>query len=233
MFRENQAVQLFYFKTVRFISVMSFGPLYKNINQVFMIFGSNYKTKKSLVYLIPFFLLAGIFLSGYQLVHTNIPYLVGVGLGKDTSRLLTGYYADGNKENDFLLGPEIETEKVEAEVIKLFIPIYRHESDMKENICETVPLDSALYESDESKATRARALACYHTYNRVYLNGELQDVVFRRENHPRTKQFGLVGFVDLSGIRRGVNEITVAKNYGEEENAREWTVPFYYLVHEH
>lgn len=71
-------------------------------------------------------------------------------------------------------------------------------------------------------------LACYNAYHVVYLNGKEVEVQLRRYEHPRTGQFGLTGYVDVSGASKGINSLTVSKEFGNEGDIK-WDIPFYYM----
>ena len=76
--KENERIQNWYFKLMKLGSMLFLGPLYKSILQISMIFGSNFKKKKSLTYLMLFFMLSGMFLTMYQFNKTNIPWARGI-----------------------------------------------------------------------------------------------------------------------------------------------------------
>ncbi len=46
-YKSNVLVQTWMFKLVKFTSMVTYGPLYRNLLQVSMVFGSNFKKKKS------------------------------------------------------------------------------------------------------------------------------------------------------------------------------------------
>ncbi len=225
---EKRGLQLLSFKMARFVSVISLGPLNKSIMQVTMIFGSNFKKKKNLVFLIFLFFFSGIFVSAYQMLNTNIPYLIKSDYYFDVSESHSSYYKMENKSNDFLLNPEIESDKVESDVLKLFIPIFRHEKKMRKNVCGLLKEDPNKTELEQRKEKRAQLLDCYHKYNVVYINGEEKKVDFLIYDHPRTNQYGIICYLKLSNLETGVNKLEVKKEYGENKIS-EWTIPFYYI----
>jgi len=75
-YKSNVMVQTWMFKLVKFTSMVTYGPLYRNLLQVSMVFGSNFKKKKSLVYLVLSFFASGIFLTLVKFQDTNIPHLI-------------------------------------------------------------------------------------------------------------------------------------------------------------
>ncbi|SDW11502.1 hypothetical protein SAMN05444411_10195 [Lutibacter oricola] len=223
--KEKKWLQILSFKLVKTVSKIAYGPLYKSILQVSMIFGSNFKKKKSIVYLLFAFLISGSFISISQMLKTNIPYMINYNDYFDGSRVYSEYYNNENKTNTFLLAPEINSDKIKEKSIKLFIPVFNHERKMRKEICDTENLKN----SDESKKeARVRLLKCYRKYHKVLVNGKKEEVVFMKYNHPRTKQFGLITHFKITNLKEGVNTLTVKKDYNSSDST-EWEIPFYYF----
>ena len=226
--REKKKLQIWNFKIVRFVSIIMYGPLYKSILQVSMIFGSNFKKKKSLVYLILLFLFSGMLVSIYQLTNTNIPYLIKRDSYFDVTKSYSSYYKTENEHNQFLLNPEIDSDKVESNILKVFIPIFGHEEKMRQNICGSFVGNPNKSNSEQRKDEKVQLLNCYHEYNLVYLNGKEKKVDYLRYEHPGTSQYGVICYLDISNLTTGVNRLVIKKKYGEG-NSSEWTIPFYYI----
>ncbi|CAL2078393.1 conserved membrane protein of unknown function [Tenacibaculum sp. 190524A02b] len=217
--KNNRKLQIINFRIVRIVSIISYGPLYKSILQVSMIFGSNFKKKKSIVYLIFLFLAAGIVLSSYKIKNTNILYLINKDIYFDNTKTYATYYKSNNKNNTFLLTPEIESDIIDKNIIKVFIPIFNHERKQREEICSPFNEDSKI---DQKEAY----LKCYHAYNFVYLNDEKVSVDFLKYYHPRTNQFGIIGYVPLTKTKTGRNILEIRKYFGESTTTK-WSIPFY------
>ncbi|MHA7058918.1 hypothetical protein ACWGOQ_0016960 [Aquimarina sp. M1] len=45
------------------------------------------------------------------------------------------YYHTENKETDFLLAPEIESDIIQTDILKVFIPVFRNEKSIREKNC--------------------------------------------------------------------------------------------------
>ena len=226
--KEKKKLQTWNFKIVRLGSIILYGPLYKSVLQVLMIFGSNFKKKKNLVYLIYLFFLFGVFVSFYQATNTNLHYLFSRDSYFDVTKSYAGYYKTENGHNNFLLNPEIESDKIESDVLKLFIPIFWHEKNMRQEVCGSYVADPNKSTSEKRKERKAQALKCYHKYNRVYINGKEKKVDFLGYRHPVTNQFGIIGYLELSNLKTGMNRLEVKKNFGGK-NITAWTIPFYYI----
>jgi hypothetical protein len=226
-FKQKKKLQILNFKIARLIYMAVYGPLYKYIMQVFMIFGSNFKKKKHIVYLLIIFVVSGASVSVFRIFNTNIPYLINKDSYFDVTRSYPQYYKSENGNSNFLLNPEIDSDKIESNLIKLFIPIFSHEKRMRNNICNSSD-SNKISKSKPKKQQRKQLLDCYHKYNFVFINEEEKKVEFLRINHPITNQLGVICYIDISTLEAGLNKLTVKKIYGND-NFKEWSIPFYYL----
>lgn len=224
--KEKEQLQILNFKIARFVSMITYGPLYKSLMQVMMIFGSNFKKRKAMIYLLLVFLFAGVIVSIFKMTGTNIPYLISPDSYFDVTKSYPDYYESNNIHNDFLLAPEIESDKVESDVLKLFIPIYSNEKKMRQEICGSIIKNAKKSTSEEKRHKRIQYLNCYHKYNFVYINEEKIKVDYLRYNHPRTGQFGIICYIQLTNLKAGKNILKIRKEYNNE-NSLEWTIPFY------
>ncbi len=228
--KEKENLQLLNFRVVKFVSIISFGPIYKNILQVSMIFGSNFKKKKSLVYLIFVFLVSAMMVAVVQLPKTNILYFVKhrAEANYDIYRTYADYYKDSNQQLDFLLSPEIESDLIERSTLEVFIPIFDYEGAMRETVCGEYDEISNNSRKDKRKNRAVYLEECYKKYHKLYLNGEKIDVTFLRyNNHYRTGQFGIVSFIDIKKLPIGLNELKIEK-INDKGVFMKWNIPFYY-----
>ena len=92
VFQTNNRIQIFYFKIVKITSMIMLGPLYKNILQVSLIFGTNFKKNRELVGLVVLFVFTGVLVSSFQMHQTNIPYLETSNTYFDENSIYTNYY---------------------------------------------------------------------------------------------------------------------------------------------
>lgn len=231
--KEKEKLQLLNFTLVRYVNMVMFGPLNKNILQVFMIFGSNFKKKKSLSYLMLLFLFSGTLVAGVQLKNTNIFYLVSSNYQKyfDSYKTYSNYYKDTN-ETDFLLAPEIQSDLIQTNVLEVFIPIFNYESSMREMVC-------GIYKEQTGKSRlelrtdRAEYLKeCYKKYHNIFLDGKKVEASFLRyNNHNKTNQFGILSFINLDGVSKGLHEVKIEK-VNSKGVLLKWTIPFYYNSNE-
>lgn len=225
MFKHNQSLQLFAFKLVKIASVIMFGPLYKSLLQITMTFGSNFKKNKALVRLVVLFLLSGIVVAVAQIGNTYIFYLIGQDYYFDSTKLYSGFYQSENKNTDFLLTPEIQSDLIQSSTIKLFIPIFSHEDKIQEETCGSFKRDENEPRSQNRRKAREFNLACYSTYNQVFLNGKKQNSDFIKYYHSKTGQFGILSYISGKVLLKGKNTIDVKKVNGKEV-VSEWSIPF-------
>lgn len=231
--KENEKIQHFNFKLVKYVSIISFGPLYKNLLQVSMIFGSNFKKKKSLVYLMLVFLFSGAVLSVVKMPQTNILYMMSSVVQNpfDSYKTYAEFYKKDNKETAFLLSPEIQSEKINEETLEIFIPIYNYEGNIRDQVCGKFQEDESKNKFENDKARATFKINCYKKTNLIYIDDKPITVDFLRyNNHSRTNQFGLLCFVDIKDLKKGLHKIKIEKKNSDNENYLEWTIPFYYAL---
>jgi hypothetical protein len=227
--KEKENLQLLYFKAVKYGSLIMIGPMYRSILQVIMIFGSNFKKNKSLAYLMLSFLIFGMPLAVVQMNKTNIPFLIknGLSIESDELKVNPNYYQSENANSTFLLAPEIESDIIKSQVVKIFIPIFDNEKKMSEATCDIYVEDDNKSSVEQRKERRQSALNCYQKYNSVYLNDEKKDIDFLKYTHPITKQFGIIGYLSLNNEKFRMHTITIKKEFSQE-NMSTWSIPFYY-----
>lgn len=225
-YRNNVGVQTWMFKLVKYTSMITYGPLYRYFMQVFMVFGSNFKKKKSLVYLIIVFLFSGMFVAAVKIVDTNILYLF-FQQPKDKDYMYSNYYFDQNPDKTFLLTPQLQSDIIEGETVKIFIPVFRHERNYQKDKCGEFIDDENLSTDENLLKGRQFYLDCYNKYHKVTLNGQLQNIDFLKKDHPVSEQFGIVGFIDKEFLQKGKNTLVVTKTLGDVKKFT-WTIPFYY-----
>jgi len=136
-FKQHQKIQVWYYKTIKISSMLSFGPLYKYLLQITMTFASNFKQNKALTRYILLFLLAGIFVASYQIQNTHI------------LKIYAGYYSNENKNISFLLTPEIESDIVDKKIMQLFIPIFEHERKHRKDLCSSIRKNDTLSKKEQ------------------------------------------------------------------------------------
>ncbi|MCH3883359.1 hypothetical protein [Tenacibaculum aquimarinum] len=227
--KEKESLQNLSFKINKFVSKILYGPFYKSILQVTMIFGSNFKKKKSLIYLVLSFILVGLLVFGNQISNTNIFYLIVHKKYFNTTLVYSSFYKEENKNNTFLLTPEIESDKIETDVIKIFIPVFSHEKKMREEFCGPYNKSSEKLNTIRREEKNIYDLNCYKQYYHIYLNDKKVDADFLRQNaHSRTNQYGVISYLDISNLKKGINSIEVKKEFGETKILN-WKIPFYYI----
>ena len=227
--REKEKLQTIAFKVNKFASMVTYGPLYKSILQITMIFGSHFKKKKSLIYLVISFLFAGMFLFGNQIIKTNIFYLVGHEKYFNVTKVHASFYKAENKTNTFLLTPEIESDKIESNVLKIFIPVYSYEKTFQTRLCNRFEKEIENSLELQREAKNIYALNCYQKYYHIYIDDKKVPVDYLRHNgHSRTKQAGVVSYLDISNLKKGMHNIEVRKKFEDNETLK-WKIPFYFI----
>ncbi|WP_339664658.1 hypothetical protein [Maribacter arcticus] len=225
-FKNNVVIQTWLFKVVKWVSMVTYGPLYKYLLQVSMVFGSNFKKKKSLVYLVLLFFVSGMCVAVVKVNDTNIFYLIKQDVHY-ADQMHLSYYYDQNPDNFFLVTPQIQSDIIEGKTVKLFIPIFNNERNYQDNACGEYVDDKQLEMVKNKILARKFYLECYHKYHTVKLNGAIVNINFLKKNHQTSEQFGMVGFIDKELLQKGKNTIEVTKTLGDVREYN-WSIPFYF-----
>ncbi len=206
------------------------GPLYKNILQITMIFGSNFKKNKSLVMLIIAFLCSGMLVSFVKIDDTNIFYLIdkSFDIPTDNSKPFSSYYKSEDSSVDFLLTPQLESDVITTKLTKLFIPIFEHERKNFQKNCPEFKDDDTKSRNENRIKDRENKLDCYHNYNQILINDKIIEVNFNKYHHPITKQFGIICYLKSSNFIEGKNILIVNKLNEIGKDKTNWLIPFQY-----
>ncbi len=227
-FKQHTKIQTWYYYSTIWGSAILYGPLYKNLLQVTMIFGSNFKKKKALVNTMIFMLVFGMMLGMYRMFQSNIEILI-VGHPKlDITRAQPYFYKNNNRDKSFLIAPEIEADLISKKAVQLFIPIFEHELTQLKKTCsfDQNSNDDALEKVALRQQKKQELLNCYQNNHHVLLNNQAILVDFLKTDHEFTNQFGIKAFLDLSKLEQGNHIVTVIKRKGSEDE-QSWIIPFY------
>lgn len=229
--KEKEKLQEINFLLVKYNNMLMVGPLYKNILQVSMIFMSNFKKKKALAYLMLMFLFSGIIVAGFQIPKTNILYLAYPDVKNyfKIHKTYSDYYKKDNKNNTFLLTPEITSDKIESNTFEVFIPVFNYETNIREEVCGEFNKDEDKTKEENDFIQANHLKDCYKKTTFIFIDDKPISVDFiRYHNHPRTNQFGLLCFISIKDLKEGLHKIKIEKKNNDNKNYLEWTIPFYY-----
>lgn len=223
-FKENDRIQNLYYHASIWGSKLLYGPFYKSLLQVTMIFGSNFKKKKTLVRTVLFMLIFGAILGMYQLFQSNVIVLMNFNKTLDQTKMYDYYYKINNTEKSLLLDPEIESDLITGNTTKLFIPIFDYEISNYEKLCN---LNDSSFDNEEQKTKNRQAyINCYQKNNTVFIDNDQITLQFFKTDHAVTSQFGIQAFLDLSELTTGNHTLKIVKINGSEDG-KTWTIPFY------
>ena len=225
-FHYNEKIQHLYFLYARWSTVPLYGPFYKSVMQITMLFGSNFKKKKGLIKMVLLMLLVGVLFGGSKLIGSNYRYLINKDIQPDKSRVYAHYYSTNNSDLNFLLAPEIQTEIISDNTLKLFVPILEHETRIMGKACE---LEGKKLNTDNSERQNRwkKNLDCYAANVSLELDATPIQIGFLKTDHYSTEQFGLSGFVTLEELAAGSHQLKVVKKISSDME-KSWTIPFYY-----
>lgn len=228
-FHGNKTIQHLYFLYAYWGSLILYGPFQKSILQITMIFGSNFKKKKGLIKMVVFMLFVGFVFGIAKMFNSDFRYLLHHKTELDPTRSQSFYYAENNENINFLLTPEIDSDIIKQPVLKVFIPIFKHERTLLENKCD-LPRTSFFSKLDKKTREKRRVadLKCYQNSHRLYIDNKPQAIDFIKSEHNNTEQFGIMGYIDLTGISTGNHTLKVKKILKDSE-FKEWSIPFYHI----
>ncbi len=226
-FHGNKTIQHLYFLYARWGGLIMYGPLYKSILQITMLFGSNFKKKKGLVKMVLFMLLIGIIFGATRMFESNFGYLLTHSRAQDLTKLNSSFFAQNNLEENFILTPEINSDVLTESTISLFIPLFRHEIKLLKNSCEIEESDNVGNKDEQERnLIRKTYLNCYQNQNRVFIDDKPVQINFLKTNHARTDQYGILGYINIDTLKKGQHQLLIRKTLGKE-NIKEWLIPFY------
>ncbi len=228
IYKENEMIQTLYFKSVVIGNYLVIGPLSKSIMQIFMLFGSNYKNKKYLSKIAFPLLIVSLIFCLYETSETNILYLFRSDTYfTDKNKAETAYYAEEKPETKFLLNPEIESSLIHRNTFRLFIPIMRNEKSRSDSICPRFEENKDLSNLENRMLRDQYRQKCYEKYHHIQLDNKPLEVPLLKHNHPKNNQVGVLAFIDVQNLEKGIHRLKVTKNFGEED-LQSWEIPFYY-----
>ena len=227
-YKENEKVQNLFFSLVKWSNQILMGPLYRYMLQVTMIFGTNFKKKKSIGWLMLTFIGVGFLVTLIQLDNTKISYFINKKIFYGDSKLYSNYYANTANKESFLIAPQLESDVVERNVVKVFIPVYDYEDNIAEKQYGEYVKEGNLERDAEREKRRKWYLDRRVSYHEIQLNDKDIEVDFLGYNMPETGQYGLLGYINLQGgMGQEKNILRITKKLEDNESA--WTIPFRYI----
>lgn len=225
-YKQNVKVQTWYFHLVVWSSKVFYGPFYKYLLQIMMMFGSNYKQKKAIVRTLLIMVLFGFGLGILQIFQSNFGYLLRSDVPQDETRVYPEHYSYNNFEKTFLLAPEIESKIVSTNVLSLFVPIFENETKRMEKNCNIEDKNTKKLDDKMRQLYWRTNLDCYAKSIKLVIDNKAIPSEFIKIDHAITGQFGLFAFVSLNDISQGAQELTVIKTIDDDQ--KKWHIRFYF-----
>lgn len=226
-YKQNERLQNWFFSVVVWNCRIFYGPFYKYIQQIIMMFASNYKRKSAVIRSLYIMVLFGVLLATVQISQSNVLYLLRSHISQDTSKIYPENYFTNNTESTFLLAPEIQSPIISENAITLFVPIFESEVNTLEKQCKLNERSTKDLDNNLRQIRWRENLDCYATSINISINESDIIVEFIKMNHSVTGQFGLFAFVNLNDIKQGSHLLSISKTV-DEENERKWKIPFYF-----
>jgi hypothetical protein len=162
----------------------------------------------------------------YKLYRSNVTYHINSNKFEDTSRAYPEYYASNKSNSDFLLVPEIPSEIITQKTFKIFVPLFEYEKNLMYAACDLSSGKSSKKESIDRQKRWQTNLDCYASKIKIHIDNQPITVDFLKMDHPKTEQFGLIGFINLNEIPDGKHALKIVKELSSDLE-KSWEIPFY------
>lgn len=232
-FRNNEKLQNRFF-TLSYIYGNIMTPfVYKPLNQILFTYQSYAKNaSSSLKGGVPFFLIA-MGLSMFYLSKSNIGIMIQRGAGDDINihdnTVYQNNYLDQYEVDQNIFVPVIDSDIIQGPFVRLFVPILRNESSLREEICGEYEEDDSLERDADRILKRKFYLECMEQYVKVYVNDSTYNPDFLVHDHIQGDRRGIQCYIPTSIITEGKNKIKVEKIKNKENEIYEsYTINFWY-----
>ncbi len=209
-------VNVVYYPIYRFISLVTFSKLYRNIYYLLI---SNFKKWKVITFLILFttITIAIIFQNaGRDSVASNLSQLEFYGGGWENTVSISNY--DNMNDGIQHVQATIQSDIISTNSLRLFVSDRSNFNDSIRAVCDKT---IEKVESDEYK------LACLKNFFKVSLDDSLINThQWFFHKHLNTGNRGIITYIDISTLKNGLHQVKVDLNWGAE-NTSYAKIPFY------
>lgn len=216
--RKFKRVNRFYYPIYRVISFLTFSNLYRNIYYVLI---SNFKSWKVITFIVLFTTIT-IFLANFNINRASAggKFSQLEFYGESNGTFLNGSaYEDidaaGKSQRAF-----IQNDIVKDDVIRLFVTHHYSSYD------DSVKVLCNFQEQDTQYSTDSLKLECLSKFYQISVDDSLySDLRWRFHLNPRNKHRGIVTYLDISHLKKGIHEVKIDLQNWFYENYQE--IPFY------
>ena len=135
-----------------------------------------------------------------------------------------------DKFNDhYILRPIIQSQEIEEDYLKLFLPKYKRESDFRKTICGELEYPDGMEKKDKRiMRAKYRADCANSCYEIMVDNRDVYNVKFNYRIHSNAGEQGYEAYVPLDSISTGYHELKIVTPYKNEDGVNAIRViPFY------
>jgi hypothetical protein len=227
VFKKNERIQgLYYYSTV-LLNKLLLGPFYRYVLQIWMIFASNFKRKKSIVVTIIMMVFIGFGFGVNQISYSHWDHFDNPHKYGDEGRLYPHHYKTNNATERFLLTPEIDSQVISKSTLELFVPLMKYETKQMDKACKLNEIDIHDMELAELQVEWKEQLDCYAHHVSVSIDNKTISADLIKIDHPVTDQFGLFAVINLATMENGPHHVKIIKNIPNEED-QITQIPFYF-----
>jgi len=209
--KRTKYVAYIYYPIYMLISYLTLSPLYRGIYYGFV---SNHKWWKVALFMF-IFATSSIFFTFAERNNTNLIDMMVFSVNNDKYELLHGHYenlAEGAYSREIILPSDV----IEGDILRVFIvhrTAYEEESIKKLCDYETRIVQDSV-DIDEVK------MDCLQQFYDLKIDGKLIETSFLFHEHQKSNQEGLVAFVDIANLDRGIHALELVYNRWDEEKLK-------------
>jgi len=230
-FHQNEKLQKFYFKISQGFSKFNYHLFYYPVTRTMFLFVTNSTIKKITFAIFAIFFMSGI-LTTFQMIDSNL-YLMDDRYSLHEKydrpdRFLPDHYEsnlDGSKK---IFSAVIPAEKITATTLKVFIPVFRNEKVVMEELCGVWQDDESIEKKENRLNKRADWLNCAEKYHRIYVNDRLYTSELVSAQHSNQGENGILTYLPTENFKVGKNILRIEKVKKDGSIHRTISIPFWF-----
>jgi len=232
-FRYNEKLQSTFFNLSVLYGKFVTPFVYKPLNQIMFTHQSNAKNASSgFKVMLPFFFIA-MGLSMFYLSKSNIDLMIKKGNGDKVhiydNTLYSNNYLDQYHEDQNIFVPVIDSDIIEGPYVKLFVPILKNESYLRDELCGDYEKNDSIERDEDRILKRKFFLDCIYKYINVYINDTKYAAEFFVHDHTQNDRRGVLCYIPGELLAIGKNKLRIEKTKNIKNEIYEtYSIQLYY-----
>jgi hypothetical protein len=230
-FHDNEKIQYWYFKTGQAFNKINYNILYYPVTRITYLFVTNSSIKKFTFATFGLFFAISI-IAFSQMINSNLPLMSTpttlVEQFSRTDRMKTNHYESNLDGSQKLLSAVIPSEKINDNLLKVFVPVFFNEGIMMDSLCGEWQKDEKLNNDKNLLKRRMHWLNCAHQYHQFYVNDNLYTSELMRFDHPNQGENGVLTYLPTEKFKLGKNILRIEKVKKDGSVYRTIRIPFWF-----